>query len=187
MPVERFDAAWIKIGDPVKVRSDRRGLTWKGKVIRKSQFVDPNTQSQGYFTAENIINHRNPSLLAGEYLDAEFPGHPIENAMEIPRNVVFNTNEVFVIVDDRLEKRIVNIIKVNEKTLIFNGLEEGELLVMQPLINVLEGTMVERLGDQQTDPGHARPGRAASCKRPKEVTWEKPETAPGKRKTNQGS
>lgn len=147
VPVERFDAAWIKIGDQVIVRSDRRGLTWKGRVIRKSQFVDPNTQSQAIFI--KIQNHRDPSLLAGEYLNAEFPGHPIENAMEVPRNVVFNTNEVFVIVDGRLEKRTATVIKENEKTLIFNGLEEGEILVMQPLINVLEGTVVERLGDQE--------------------------------------
>jgi hypothetical protein len=47
---------------------------------------------------------------------------------------------------------MVNIIKLNEKTLIFNGLKEGEMLVMQPLINVLEGTLVERLGEEQTDP-----------------------------------
>jgi hypothetical protein len=156
VPVERFDAAWIKIGDPVTVRSDRRGLKWKGKVIRKSQFVDPNTQSQAIFI--KIQNHRNPSLLAGEYLDAEFPGHPIENAMEVPRNVVFNTNEVFVIVDNRLEKRTANIIKVNENTLILSGLQEGELIVMQPLINVLEGTMVERLGDQQDSMAGQSPG-----------------------------
>ncbi len=158
VPVERFDAAWIKIGDQVIVRSDRRGLTWKGRVIRKSQFVDPNTQSQAIFI--KIQNHRDPSLLAGEYLNAEFPGHPIENAMEVPRNVVFNTNEVFVIVNGRLEKRIANIVKVNEKTLIFNGLQEGEILVMQPLINVLEGTVVERLGDQQANlegPGSGLP------------------------------
>lgn len=150
VPVDRFDAAWIKIGDPVTVRSDRRGLTWKGKVIRKSQFVDPNTQSQAIFI--KIQNHRNPNLLAGEYLNAEFPGHPIENAMEVPRNVVFNTNEVFVIVDNRLEKRTANIIKINEKTLVFNGLKEGEVLVMQPLISVLEGTLVERLGNQEAAP-----------------------------------
>jgi hypothetical protein len=112
--------------------------------------VDPNTQSQAIFI--KIQNHRNPTLLAGEYLNAEFPGHPIENAMEVPRNIIFNTNEVFVIVDNRLEKRTANIIKVNEKTLIFNGLEEGEVLVMQPLINVLEGTLVEKLGDQQEEP-----------------------------------
>ena len=147
VPVKRFDAAWVKIGDPVTVESDRRGLSWKGKVIRKSPFVDPNTQSQAIFI--KIQNHRNPNLLSGEYLTAEFPGHPIKDAMEVPRNVVFNTNEVFVIVDSRLEKRVANVIKENEKTLVFNGLEEGEVLVMQPLINVLEGTLVEMLENEQ--------------------------------------
>ncbi|MCK5463433.1 MAG: HlyD family efflux transporter periplasmic adaptor subunit, partial [Bacteroidales bacterium] len=82
VPVKRFDAAWIKIGDPVTVESDRRGLSWKGKVIRKSPFVDPNTQSQAIFI--KIQNHRNPNLLSGEYLTAEFPGHPIKDAMEVP-------------------------------------------------------------------------------------------------------
>ena len=157
VPVKRFDAAWIRIGDPVTVRSDRRGLEWTGKVIRKSQFVDPNTQSQAIFI--KITNHRNPTLLSGEYLTADFPGHPVEEVMEVPRNVVFNSNEVFVIVDDRLEKRMANVVKENEKTLIFNGLEEGEVLVMQPLINVLEGTLVERLGDPQAGPGTGRSAR----------------------------
>ena len=182
VPVERFDAAWIKIGDQVTVRSDRRGLTWKGKVIRKSQFVDPNTQSQAIFI--KIQNHRNPSLLAGEYLDAEFPGHPIENAMEVPRNVVFNTNEVFVIVEERLEKRIANIIKVNEKSLIFNGLQEGEILVMQPLINVLEGTMVERLGDQQAKlagPDSGLPSQSAERMKPGERPGDRPAIATGQK------
>ncbi len=157
VPVDRFDAEWIRIGDMVSVHSDRRGLTWTGTVIRKNQFVDPNTQSQGLFVL--LKNHNSPMLLAGEYYRAEFPGHPIDGVMEVPRNIVFNTNEVFVIVDNRLEKRVANIIKVNEKTLIFNGLEEGELMVMQPLINVLEGTLVEQLGEgeaiqqQQKKPG----------------------------------
>jgi multidrug efflux pump subunit AcrA (membrane-fusion protein) len=177
VPVKRFDAAWIKIGDPVTVESDRRGLSWKGKVIRKSPFVDPNTQSQAIFI--RIQNHRNPNLLSGEYLTAEFPGHPIENAMEVPRNVVFNTNEVFVIVDDKLEKRVANIIKENEKTLVFNGLEEGEVLVMQPLINVLEGTLVEMLGDTPDQTARAKPGEGPAG-RPTGAARKKKETEQGK-------
>jgi len=149
VPVDRFDAAWIKIGDKVKVQADKQEITWTGTVVRKNQFVDPNTQSQGIFIS--LKNHNSPTLLAGEYYRAEFPGHPIDGAMEVPRNIIFNTNEVFVIVDNRLEKRVANIIKLNEKTLIFNGVKEGEMLVMQPLINVLEGTLVERLEEEQTD------------------------------------
>ena len=163
VPVKRFDAAWVKIGDPVTVESDRRGLSWKGKVVRKSPFVDPNTQSQAIFI--KIQNRRNPNLLSGEYLTAAFPGHPIQYAMEAPRNVVFNTNEVFVIVDNRLEKRVANVIKENEKTLIFNGLDEGEVLVMQPLINVLEGTLVEILGDDRDPAAGGQEGKTARVKR----------------------
>ncbi len=46
--VPRVDATWIKKGDPVTVTSES-SLSWTGKVIRKSQFVDENTQSQTIF------------------------------------------------------------------------------------------------------------------------------------------
>jgi membrane fusion protein (multidrug efflux system) len=148
VPLERFDADWVKIGDPVTIFSDREDFIWTGEVIRKSQFVDENTQSQIIFVRVN--NHQRIPLLVGEYPVAEFPGHPVDNAMEVPRNVCFNTNEVFLIVDGRLKKNIINIIKENETTLLFNGLEEGVVLVMQPLINVQEGTPVVIQG--QVDP-----------------------------------
>ena len=140
VPLERFDAAWVKIGDPVIIHSEKRSLQWKGSVIRKSRFVEENTQSQSIFIKVN--NHSEPSLLAGEYLTASFPGHPVDNVMEIPRNAVFNTNEVFVGHNNRLRKKIINIVKINRNTLIFNGLPEGDSLVVQPLVNVYEGTVV---------------------------------------------
>ena len=145
VPLLRFDAQWVKIGDKVKVKSEKREIEWTGKVIRKSQFVDEGTQSQAVFVKLDNHSSRN-TFLSGEYLNAHFSGHPIENVKEIPRSCVFNTNEVFIIIDGRLEKRNINIIKKNERSLIFNGLEEGKILVVQPLINVLEGTMVEIQG-----------------------------------------
>lgn len=141
VPLKRFDASWVKIGDRAIIKSRERNLTWKGSVVRKNQFVDPTTQSQGVFI--RVQNHSKKPLLSGEYLKASFPGHPVENVMEVPRNVVFNTNEVFIVNDHRLKKKTIDIIKVNEKTVLFEGLEEGAMLVMEPLINVTEGTKVE--------------------------------------------
>ncbi len=149
VPLDKFDAEWVKIGDNVKVYSVSRNAIWYGKVVRKSQFVDPNTQSQGIFV--RINNNDKKTLLVGEYLNATFPGHPIKQAMEIPRNIVFNTNEVFIVEDGKIHKEIIKILKVNEKSLIFNGIEEGKTLVMQALINVLEGTQVELHGDAKPD------------------------------------
>ena len=153
VPLERFDADWVKIGDPVTIRSDREDFYWTGEVVRKSQFVDENTQSQIIFV--RVKNHQRIPLLVGEYPIAEFPGHPVDRVMEVPRNVSFNTDEVFIIDNGRLLKKTIHIVKENETTLLFNGLEEGSVLVMQPLINVQEGTLVEIQG-QATPPS---PGR----------------------------
>jgi len=147
VPLERFDAEWVKVGDEVNIHSEKLDLTRKGKVVRKNQFLDQNTQSQGVFI--RVWNNQNPKFLEGDYLTAIFPGHPVENAMQVPRNIIFNTNEVFVIKEGRLQKKKVNIIKINdENTLVFNGLPVGDTLVMQPLINVFEGTKVLIQGQQ---------------------------------------
>lgn len=144
IPLERQDAYWVKIGDKVTVISDLSNKKSTGKVIRKSAFIDENTQSQSLFV--NVSNKNGENFLQGEFVHVVFPGHPINNVMEIPRNAVFNNNEVFVIVDGRLQKRLINVVKVNETTLLFNGVKEGEILVSQTLINVLEGTPVNILG-----------------------------------------
>ena len=141
VPLVRFDASWVKIGDEVTIHSDKHDMQWKGHVVRKTPFVDADNQSQGVFV--RVRNNKDKPLLPGEYLRTTFPGHPVDGVMEVPRNVVFNTNEVFIVNDERLHKRIIDIVKENEKTLLFRGVSEGEMLVMQPLINVQEGTKVE--------------------------------------------
>lgn len=151
VPLERFDAGWVRVGDRATVHSDERGLEWEGIVVRKSQFVDQDNQSQGVFI--RIKDNTERPLLAGEYLRATFPGQPVEKVMEVPRNVVFNTNEVFIVNDARLHKRNIDIVKVNENTLLFEGLPEKQMLVMQPLINVQEGTRVEIHNEPQEETG----------------------------------
>ena len=151
IPLGRSDAAWVKAGDQVNVASAKGDHSWKGKVLRKSQFVDESTQSQTIFIELNY-DHRQP-LLAGEYLVAHFPVRPIENVMEIPRNSVFNSDEVFVVREGRLAKEKIEVIKVNERTLIFNGIAEGDTLVVQQLINVSEGTLVQTDNNASAQPG----------------------------------
>lgn len=160
----REEAAWVKLGDPVQVVSETRSLTWEGQVIRKSQFVDENTQSQTLFI--RITPNKDQSLLAGEYLRAVFPVRPIEGVMEIPRNSVFNSNEVFVVRQGRLAKETIEVIKENERTLIFKGIPEGDTIVVQQLINVSEGTLVQT--DKEA-PGRPGKGPGGSPKGPGEA------------------
>ncbi|PID92776.1 MAG: hypothetical protein CSA96_01520 [Bacteroidetes bacterium] len=140
VPLPRVDAAWVNIGDPVEV-TNMDGIHVQGRVIRKSRFIDENTQSQEIYISLN--NQSAAPLLAGEYLEASFPVHPIEGVMEIPRNAVFNSNEVFLVRAGRLQKAQIEIVKENQRTLLFRGLPEGDTIVLQQLINVSEGTLVE--------------------------------------------
>jgi multidrug efflux pump subunit AcrA (membrane-fusion protein) len=149
--LNRADAAWIHTGDLVSVESEKRDLSWKGRVIRKGQFVDESTQRQTVYI-QLSFDHRQP-LLAGEYLWANFPVRPIENAMKIPRNSVFNSDEVFVVREGRLAKEKIDVIKVNNQTLIFNGIPEGDTVVVQQLINVSEGTLVQTNKSTSVKPG----------------------------------
>ena len=157
VPLVRSDARWVNIGDPVTIHSENSSFSWTGKVIRKGQVVDENTQSQKVYVGIN--NHSQHRALAGEFLSASFPGRPIEDVMEIPRNAVFNTNEVFLVKNQRLRKFRINIVKVNTNTLLFNGPPVGDTIVVQPLINVFEGTMVTTsLDSENNEPGPDRKG-----------------------------
>ncbi|WP_339736046.1 HlyD family efflux transporter periplasmic adaptor subunit [uncultured Sunxiuqinia sp.] len=145
VPVENEFSKWIKLGDRVKVIKSGQSELY-GTVVRKAAFVDQNSQSRSVFV--KVDSKAGAEMLTGEYLSVEFPGYPIKNAMEIPRSAVFNTNTVFTVADGYLQKRQINIIKVNTSTLIFDGLEEGTYLVTEALINVKERTPVEILGAQ---------------------------------------
>ncbi len=143
--------ALIKIGDKVLVANKPGEEGQPGHVVRKASVVDQSTQMRSLFV--KIENKKDYELLAGEYKFVTFPGQKIEAAMEIPRSAVFNSNEVFAVVEGKLKKRTLNIIKVNETTLIFNGLEEGEKIVVEPLINVKENSPVNILGEEQSEGG----------------------------------
>ncbi len=146
VPIENYQSRWIKIGDKVKVYSNQQEWEKPGVVVRKSDFIDENTQSRSIFI--KVLNSETEKLLSGDYMQVEFPGQKIHGAMELPRGAVFNSNEVFTIVDGKLKKQVIEILKWNETTFIFKGLEEGTKVVSEPLINVKENSPVGIVGEE---------------------------------------
>lgn len=147
VPVENLQSKWVQIGDRVKIYSQNREIVMNGSVVRKANFVDANTQSRSIFV--QVTNTSGHELLPGEYKLVEFSGMPVAQAMEIPRSAVFNSNEVFVVLDGKLKKREIEIVKMNETTLLFRGIEPGMKVVAEPLINVQENTDVNIWGEEK--------------------------------------
>ncbi len=143
VPVEIGSAKWLKVGQKVEVYDSKKISSWKGKIVRKSQNVNPTTQSINVYISLNSTS-RNP-LYKGEYLTANFSGIKLFSVMEIPRKAVFNQNEVFIVQDGLLEKREIIIEKINKDKIYFTGLETGVEIVAEPLINASEKTKVSIL------------------------------------------
>jgi multidrug efflux pump subunit AcrA (membrane-fusion protein) len=148
VPVRNLQSTWIKVGDKVKVYPEGNSKPKTGSVVRKSAYIDETTQSRSIFVK---VPDSSGELVSGQYLDIEFPGQLIKSAMEMPRAGVFNTNEVFVVINGELKKKQINILKWNESTLIFDGLEEGLFVVTEALVSVKENSIVNILGQEKTE------------------------------------
>lgn len=141
LPIPVEEVKWVSKGDQVHITSEDGSGNWSGKVVRIADYVDRNSQSVSVFIS--IENYPGNPLYEGQYLRASFEGEITGNAMEIPRRAVFNNNMVYLVEDGLLIKSEINILKINQETMIFNGIEEGVYVVSEPLINVMEGTRVE--------------------------------------------
>lgn len=142
VPIESEDIKWLQIGDQVDVLTSESKLVATGKLLRKSEFVDEGTQSITVFVG---LNDKNRDLYQGQYLTAKFKGKLIDKAMEIPRNAVFRSNRVFVVEEGMLKEKQINVLKRNEDSLIFDGLDEGDLLVTTVPVKAAENMKVQIL------------------------------------------
>jgi membrane fusion protein, multidrug efflux system len=140
IPVSAEQIIWLKKGAPVKLYSQDRMAMWEGKITRISDFVDQATQSINVYV--NVPSGNENRIYEGYYLTAEIPGKQLENVMEIPRKALLNENEVFVVEDGKLKIKKIHLNKINPQTIIFSGLEEGELVVTESLLNAAEGMEV---------------------------------------------
>ncbi len=158
IPVEVQNIKWIKEDTEVEVMSEDGASTWKGEISRIADYVDPATQSINVYV--NIEAGPNSGLYDGLYLRAVIPGDKLENAMEIPRRVLMNENEVFVVDGGVLKTRKVDVQKISRDQVLIrpveaNGLYEGDSLVIEAPANAIENMKVKAL--ESANPANSQP------------------------------
>ncbi len=142
VPLKLENAKWVKKGDKVEVKNETGTEKWIGRVIRKSSSL---TENQSINIFVQILNNQNTPLYKGQYLKAYFNTVEISNVMEIPRNAIFNSDEVFLVKENLLKKETIDVVKLNETTAFIRGLEENDFIVTEPLVNATENTKVKIL------------------------------------------
>ncbi len=131
------DLPFIGIGDKVQLTGDKASQQWQGTVRRISDVVDPNTQ-----TAKVFIRVQGQNLKEGMYLSAAIQGKPLKQVVEIPRKLLQNGNQVYVVQDSVLKLREIELVQIKPQTVLVKGLPDQTALLDEVVIGAFEGMKV---------------------------------------------
>jgi multidrug efflux pump subunit AcrA (membrane-fusion protein) len=142
-PITSEDVKNIQIGNKVRINNNNGEGHWNGVINRISDVVNPQTQSRTAFI--QILPNSKFLLNDGLYLRAEIEGKTYKNVMEVPRKSVYNSNTVYLIKSGELKEHDVNILFSNESSYFINGLNAGDTLLTESLLNARNGLKVQIL------------------------------------------
>ncbi|MGB2273725.1 MAG: efflux RND transporter periplasmic adaptor subunit [Flavicella sp.] len=128
----------LAVGKEVHIYSLNSEKSWTGKVVRFNNKIDQKTQ-----TVQVYVEVRGKDLREGMYVDASVTANRIDNAYEIPQNILIAKKAVYVYEDGFLKLQPVVPVYFNENTVLVKGLKNGQLLVNRPVSGAFEGMQVK--------------------------------------------
>jgi multidrug efflux pump subunit AcrA (membrane-fusion protein) len=128
----------LKIGESVKLNSLDNTETYVGKIARINGSIDQATQ-----TVMAFINVKDPKLKEGIYLEASIDGETVENAIEIDRNLLLESQEIFTINDGVLDAVDVKPVYFSETKVVLKGVPDGTVILKKPIPGAYMGMLVK--------------------------------------------
>ncbi len=127
---------------------DPRFAHWKGELLRISESIDPQRDTIGLVVAvshpyKNVIPGKRPPLLKGMYALVEFYT-PARSRLVIPRKAIHQGRVYIATASNQLEIRTIRpLFRQGELVVIDSGLSEGEQLIINDVIPVMDGLPVK--------------------------------------------
>ncbi|MCI5132449.1 MAG: hypothetical protein D3904_13275, partial [Candidatus Electrothrix sp. EH2] len=102
-------------------------------------------------------------LVQGMFCQVDITGRSLENVFALPRTAVSFEQTVYVVRENRLHTRQVEVARIEENTtFIRKGLQEGEQVIITRLENPLEKALVRIEEIPEKIPGEANQATAGS-------------------------
>ena len=131
------DLKIVRKGNKVQLRSEDVSGSWNGYIKRISETIDPATQSAIIF-----IGVRGSKIKENMYLKGSISSGKIENVYELPRDLMLEGDEVYVVNDSILAKKNYEVVRLKEETALVRGLEDGTSLLKKSFPGIFEGMKV---------------------------------------------
>jgi len=167
LPLEDRELMWFEVptvggGDNTdkpltvaQVKADFAGAihSWKGYITRTTGQIDVKSRfvSVVVEVPEPFKNTGNkPALMPGMFVDVSIKGRVLKDAIAIPRMAVHNRNQIWVINDDRLYIKDIDVVRMDDEFAYVTGsLEDGSVIITSALDVVVDGMSVRLEADEQ--------------------------------------
>lgn len=88
-------------------------------------------------------------LVAGMFCRVDIPGRTLSNVITLPRHAVSFDNTIFLVNDNRLQRRPVKVLRrEQDRALIGGGLARGEIVITTRLENPIENSLLTIISQQ---------------------------------------
>jgi len=154
----RYSDAKDDASGKVEIQSELGGQeTWDATLVRTEGAIDE-TARQLHVIAQ-IDDPFGPGsegrapIKIGQYVTATLEGKIVPAAIVIPNNTIYQGSYVYIVEDDVLSRRDIDIVWQNDaEAIVGAGLEPGNALVSTPLGQVTSGIRVSIVGQEQKRP-----------------------------------
>lgn len=141
--VNEKDVYELKLGQLATVTTDvYPGKTFNGKII----YISPQGDDNHNYKVDVLLANGNAALKAGTYVKVEFNLNKSANALQIPKKALGSgmKNPYVYVVEGKkaVLRKIVLGREIGENVEVLSGLNEGESIITEGIINIVDGSNV---------------------------------------------
>ncbi len=128
---------------------------WKGRVARMKAQIDERTRTLPVVVEvnEHKVAAGRQSIMVlrpGMFVAVKIKGSEIKQVFVLPRYMVHNEDVVYLVNENRLEIRPVNVLRrYKDSVFIDRGLADGELLIKSPISSAVNGMPVRYIQESE--------------------------------------
>ena len=146
-PINSAMVDQLNVGQKVMVNAtDNSNRSWVGEVVRINRTVDASTQTMNAY-----IRLAANDLEEGMYLQGDISATSIPNAFELPREVLFEQDQLFIERNGELVQTTVEPMYFTEKSVVVRGLENGSSVLVKMPPSAYPGMVVKPVSDSSED------------------------------------
>jgi len=136
----------LKVGEKVNLSNLEKTESYIGTVSRINGSIDPTTQ-----TVTAFIEVQNADLKEGMYMEAQVNVKEEENAIEIDRNLLLESNEIFIVRDSLLDVVSVKPIYFSDTKVVLKNVPDGTIILSRPLQGAFAGLLVKKYTENKSN------------------------------------